>query len=310
MKKIIYFAVLAAGLAGCNRSPEFYFKRANFQFSAGKEALALEDYNKALLLRRNYPAALTARGMLYDRQGDRQKAGLDYQRAIEADAAYLPPYNNMAALMMDAGNYREAIGYLSQALAVKPEYPYALLNRGLSHYKLGNCAAASEDLTKAIGLNPKFELAFYHRALCARRENNITAALSDLGSVLELNPAAALAWFERGKIKFSARNYTEASQDFSKACELKKEDPLSAYWLALSLYKAGYLEGALESALRAAGLKPDSYQAAGLLGDIYAAAGETPNAREYYLKAAGLSSQYASYYKGRLASLGKRPVKR
>jgi len=77
MKKIIFITLAFAGLAGCNRSPEFYFERGNHQFAAGKESEALESFNKALVLKRNFPEAFTSRGLLYERQGDRQKAGLD-----------------------------------------------------------------------------------------------------------------------------------------------------------------------------------------------------------------------------------------
>ena len=135
-------------------------------------------------------------------------------------------------------------------------------------------------------------------------------APATLDAVLELNPAATLAWFESGKLKFSARDFAGAALDFSKSAELKKDDPQTSYWLALAFYKSGYYEGALESALRAAELKPDSYQAAGLLGDVYAASGDLPKAKEFYLKAAGLSSQYAAYYNARLNALGRRAGKR
>src|ERR1035437_10662277 len=136
MKKILCFLILAGMAAGCNRSPEFYFKRANYLISIGKDADALENYNKALLLQRNFPEALTARGVFFERQGDKQKAGLDYAKSIETNPSYLPAYNDMAAMLMDEGNYKEAVGVLSRALDTNPEYSSALLHRGLSRYKL------------------------------------------------------------------------------------------------------------------------------------------------------------------------------
>lgn len=305
MGKLILAVAAFAFLCGCNRSPEFYFKRANRQLSTGRDRQALEDYNKAVLLKRRFPEALTARGMLYERQGDKQKAMLDYRKAIDVDSSYLPAYNNTGALLMDSENYRDAVDLFSQALSVNKDYPYALLNRGLSYYKIGDCASAKADLTRALNLNPKFELAFYHRALCFKKEGRPEAALPDLDSVLELNPAAGMAWLERGKLKFGMKDYPAASGDFVKAHELNRKDPAPAYWLAMSLFKTGYLEGALEKALVAEELKPDSYLAAGLLADVYAAQKNYPKAREYYEKAAGLSSKYSAFYKGRLARLGR-----
>lgn len=305
MGKLFWAAVAAILLAGCGRSPEFYFGRANRQLSVGKDKMALQDYNKAIMLRRKFPEALTARGMLYERQGDKQKAMLDYRKSIEVDPSYLPAYNNAGALLMDGDNYREAVDLFSQALSVNRDYAYALLNRGLSYYKQNDCASARADLTRAVALNDKFELAFYHRALCSRKEGRAEEAAADLDAVLALNPAAALAWLERGKLRYAARDHAGAAGDFAKAHELNKKDPAAAYWLGLALFKTGYLEGALEKAQAAYELKPDSHLAAGLLGDICAARKDYPKAREYYAAAAGLSSKYAAFYKGRLAGLGR-----
>lgn len=307
MNKLIFGLLAVICISACNRSPEFYFKRANLSVSRGKELQAIQDYNKAILLKKNFPEALTARGMIYERQGDKQKAIIDYNKAINMNSGYIPAYNNIAALLMDGGNYEEAVKYLTQALEVDRDYSYALLNRGLAYYKLKNYASAKADLSKAIKLNPKFEMGFYHRALCYRRENNIASALEDLNAVLSLNPAAALAWLERGKIRFSMKDYQGASQDFSKADELSvnnddlRED--TSYWLALATYKIGYYEKALESALLSDELTPDSFLRLGLIGDIYLKFGDKNNAVSYYKRAESLAGRRAGFYKQRLAAI-------
>ncbi len=305
MKKLLLAFCAAAALAACNRSPEFYFRRAGSLLAAGKETAALENYNKAILIRKAFPEALTARGLLYERLGDRQKAGLDYRKALEFDAAYLPAYNNLAAMLMDGGNYSEAVRLLDSALEARPDYPYARLNRGLSDYKLGDCAAATQDLSAALAANPRFELAYYHRALCAVKARNLTAALADLDALLAVNPAAALAWFERGKVLYSMSDYDGAAAEFEKAARLNPADATFFFWLAQALHRAGRQEAALPAAVSAAGLRPDSHQAQGLLGDIYAAGGDRAKAAESYARAAELAPQYAASYRSRLAA--KRP---
>jgi Tfp pilus assembly protein PilF len=173
MKKLIFLAFAAAALSACNSTPEVYFARGNQLYSSGKDSLAMENYNKALLLRRSYPEALVSRGMLYERMGDRQKAGQDYRKALELKPGYLPAYNNLGAMLMDGGNYAEAVKLFTAALDANKDYPYALLNRGLALYKQGDCGAATADLSRALELNPKFEMAYYHRALCARKAKNL-----------------------------------------------------------------------------------------------------------------------------------------
>lgn len=307
MKELIFLAALAASLGGCNRSPDFYFQRGNVYASSGNDAQALENYNRALLLKRNFPEALVARGVLFEHQGDRQKAGLDYRKAIELDSGYLPAYNDLAALLMDGGSYRDAVSLLSTAIDSKPDYSYGLLNRGLARYKLGDCAGATEDLSRAIQLNPKFTLAYYHRALCARNAHNFTSELSDLDAVLQLDPAAALARLERGKALFAIADYAGAAQEFDKGLQLKAQDPAFAYWKALSLFRSGDAAAAQSAALLSLKLSPGSHQAEGLLGDICASLGDAAGAREHYLRAAQFSPRYASAYRARAASL-ERPA--
>ena len=184
---VLFMGVLA--LAACNRSPEYYFKRANISVSRGREMQAIQEYNKAILLKRNFPEALTARGMIYEHMGDRQKAEQDYRHAINAKKDYIPAYNNLAALLMDQGNFKEAASYLEEALNINRDYPYAILNRGLCYYKLGKFRAAKADLTRALKMNPKFEMAYYHRALISKREGNTvffsTHNISDMESVTD-----------------------------------------------------------------------------------------------------------------------------
>jgi tetratricopeptide (TPR) repeat protein len=204
---------------------------------------------------------------------------------------------------MDGGNYGEAVKLFSAALDANPDYPYALLNRGLSRYKMGDCGGASEDLTRAIDHNNKFELAYYHRALCARNARNVPAELADLDAVLALNPAAVLARFERGKALFYMADYAGSAQEFDKAAKLKPEDAVYPYWEGFALLRAGSAADALKAAQGAAALAQTSHQLEGLLADCYAALGDKAAAAAHYRKAAALSPKYAAGYNARLAAL-------
>ena len=208
---------------------------------------------------------------------------------------------------MDKGNFREAADYLNQALEINRDYPYAILNRGISYYKLGKYKAAKADLTRALRMNPKFEMALYHRALIFKKERNNEAAMQDLSKAIELNPSAGLAWNERGKIKYYNRDYAGAAQDFKKADDLASKDMKAdtSFWLALSAYQIGYYEQALESSLLADEMKPGSYQTLGLIGDIYAKMGDLNNAGDYYEKAAEKAGSKAGFYRARMAAIGR-----
>lgn len=309
MKKAVFLFIGIIAMAACNRSPEYYFHRGNVSVSKGQEMNAIQDYNKAILLKRNFTDALVARGMIYERMGDKQKAEQDYRRAVDSDKEHVSARNNLAALLMDKSNYKDAVEYLDQALEINRDNQYAVLNRGLAYYKLGKYNAAKADLNKAIRINPRFEMALYHRALISKKEKNYDAAIEDLGTIIGNNPNATAAWLERGKIYYrQKKEYALAAQDFKRADDNANGSmkALTSFWLAASTYQIGYYEQALESALASDEIEPNSAQTLGLIGDIYAKIGDIANAEEYYNKAAANAGANADAYKKRMASLRRK----
>ena len=69
-------------MSACNRSPEYYFMQGNRLAVSGQAGNAIQMYNRAILLNKRYPEALTSRGMVYEKLGDRQKAKYDYEKAM------------------------------------------------------------------------------------------------------------------------------------------------------------------------------------------------------------------------------------
>ena len=297
----ILIFLLAA--AACNRSPEYYYEQGNRLAMSGRGMDSLEMYNKAILLQKKYPEALTSRAMVYEKLGDTQKAAYDYEKAISQDPSYRPAYNNLAALYMDSGEYASAVAKLTAALELDPSYAHAYLNRGIARYKLSDYAGAMTDLSRAIELAPELELARYQRALAAVRLGDAVTAFGDLDFLLSAGHGAAPVWFERGRLKYNTKDYSGAADDFTKAVELKPEAPAYLYWRALAVLKTGRYADALENldlALKAA----PAYARAWLLkGDIFVLMKNVPEARECYTKAQSLDPANTGLYKARAAAL-------
>ncbi|HAF95769.1 MAG: hypothetical protein A2X34_04330 [Elusimicrobia bacterium GWC2_51_8] len=321
-------------MSGCNRDPQYYYEEGNRQASAGRFADAVENYNQAIILKKGFPEALTSRGLIYEKTGDRQKAIFNYKKAIAAAPAYMPAYNNLSALYLDEGNLHEASKYLTSAIELSPDYAYARLNRGILFYRKGDCAAAVSDLSRVIAgsletpsqaygsavpkahgpqngqssllqktaENTSMILAFYHRGLCYRKTGNFTGALSDFGSLLALDKKFAPAWFESGRTRFSVGDYPGAVNDFYNASGLKTEIYGYQYALAKALIKLGNYNEALAYADKALALKNDYAPACALKGDIFVLINNKAAAREQYLKAAQLSPENAAFYRARASA--------
>ena len=74
------------------------------------------------------PELLFAKGLLAEKQGNKKDAIAIYQGLTRTHPGILAPYNNLALLHAEAGNYEAAIGILESALVAKPDTAIAYRN--------------------------------------------------------------------------------------------------------------------------------------------------------------------------------------
>jgi arylsulfatase A-like enzyme/Flp pilus assembly protein TadD len=115
---------------------------------------AEKAFERALQLDQNYAVVVNNLGTLYltasldskDR-GSLAKAIARFQRAIQIDSAYASPYNGLGAAMKISGDLDGAIRNWEKAVALKPDFRFALFNLGLAYLAKGEKAKALEHLT-------------------------------------------------------------------------------------------------------------------------------------------------------------------
>ncbi len=69
--------ILDSGIAFC------HFTRGDLHYQKGEYSRAIEDLSRGLQLRPGTPLALSQRARAYEHVGDRDKALLDYEAAME-----------------------------------------------------------------------------------------------------------------------------------------------------------------------------------------------------------------------------------
>lgn len=116
----------------------------------------------------------------FDR-GNCSEAIIDYSLSIAQDPQFAESYNNRAYTYMMLNDYPHALQDLDQALAIRPDYVNALMNRGdiYNFYYNINRAKAMEDYNRAYAADPTHGSICGHRMLA--RNNGWT-----LGAYLEL----------------------------------------------------------------------------------------------------------------------------
>ncbi len=91
----------------------------------------------------------------YD-QGNCSQAIADYTQAITLDPQVAEVYNNRAYTYMAIGQYDKALLDLDQAIAIRPDYVNALMNRGdiYNYYYAVNHERAIADYDRIMAIDP------------------------------------------------------------------------------------------------------------------------------------------------------------
>ncbi len=110
-----------------------------------------------------------------------------------------------------------ALAYLDEALKIEPDYPQALIRRGLALSQQGYADDAFDDLTKAIRLEPSAE-AYLSRGICLLQQGNTSGARKDLEEALRRDGNAYRAWNVLGAVALKEGKEQEACEAFEKAC--------------------------------------------------------------------------------------------
>lgn len=114
-------------------------------------------------------AALYNRGLAFHHRSQRE-------RAIRDDVAG-----------EGGGDIDRAIRDYDQALRLRPQYPAALINRGVAYYEKGAWERAIQDYDRAIDLAPDVAEAFNNRALAYLKLYRYDRAKQDFDRTIELN---------------------------------------------------------------------------------------------------------------------------
>ena len=169
---------------------------------------------------------------------------------------------------LDAGDYSDALRYLSTALEIRPnvsDYTY----RATAYAECDDYAAAQADLSKAIELDPdNIELWGLRGRLSVVLQDD-DAAIADLTKAIRVDPDSSGLYLARGKAFESLQQYDAATTDFTRAIELSPDDGELYFVRAHRKYRQKDFAAALPDLERAAELLPDKREAFSFLGRTY-----------------------------------------
>jgi tetratricopeptide (TPR) repeat protein len=277
--------------------PEYapaYNNRGNALVAVGTLREAIKDFDRALMLAPTYSAAFANRASASFRLGDRDAALADYSRAIELSPQSVSALNGRGLVHATAERPHAAIRDFTRAVTVDARFAAGYRNRAAAKAVTERTDDAIEDLSRAIAFDGKSVESHLLRAEAYLDAGNAASALKDFNRAIELAPRSAPAYAGRALALAKAEAFDDALNDLVKAIEI---DPkLSrAYAVRAWVYKQmQQLDLAAKDTERGLKLEPITADAHWAAGEIDEARSRTEAAVQAYTKALGINARHKS----------------
>jgi tetratricopeptide (TPR) repeat protein len=252
-------------------------------FLSGQEEEALRSARE---LAANHPSAAEYRGILgflYQARGDHRQSIAEYRQALAADPWNLSYYFSLISLLQLERNWKEALHWTRQALALDENHPLLYQKLAESYERLGDAQQAADAREEA---RRTFEgEALYLQSVRARRAHSDSEAVQSLREALRVNPRLAKAWIGLGEFLRQEGRLGEAYDAFISALELEPENSGAHLNLADVLRAQGRDAEALEVYNRALARGVVSADILSGMASAYLLQGKAPEAAEAMLRA-------------------------
>ncbi|MDB9525632.1 tetratricopeptide repeat protein [Oscillatoria sp. CS-180] len=137
-------ALLNRLMAKHTATAEDYSNRGLIHLWSGHPYKAIKDFDQAIALNPNLPAAYNNRANYYAAQGAKESAIADYERTIDLNPFHVRARINRAITLRDLGRYDAALESLEEALLFRKMTGEIYAERGRTYHLRGdwNCAIA------------------------------------------------------------------------------------------------------------------------------------------------------------------------
>ncbi|MEY4617339.1 MAG: hypothetical protein RJB66_2299 [Pseudomonadota bacterium] len=233
MRLLFLALVFALGCASSGPSKEdlakVHFRVGTAHLEKGMIPDALKDLLQAESLNPKDPLTHNNLGLAYFLRERYELSEMELRKAIALDNQFTDAKNNLARVLIERGNYKEARQYLEEVLSdlTYPQPGKAHINHGLAFFREEKYPEARESFLKALGFDRENCLAqnYYGRSLLELKEN--------AKAVQALDKAAGVCL----KVNFDEPIYFSAIAFYRMGDKLKAESRLETLVQKNSPYK-------------------------------------------------------------------------
>ena len=231
-------------------------------------------------------------GVVFDQQGQFDKAIPHFEKALEINPDYAEAHYNLGDVLAYQGQLEKAIPHLEEAIRINP-------NRADTHYNLGSVFdrqgqldEAVSHLEKAIELRSDYAEAHYNLGAVFAKQGQLDKAVSHLEKAIRLKPGMAEAYNNLGGVFGQQGQFDKAVSSLEKAIGLNPDCAEAHYNLGLSFEGLGKPDAALDHYGKALA---DNGRTAGIhvkMGNILARQGQFKKGISHFEEAIRINPNY------------------
>ena len=182
---------------------------------------AITHYDKALILKPEYAAGWSNKGVTLNELKRYDEAITHYDKALILKPEYAAGWSNKGNTLHELKRYDEALAHYDKSLTLKPDHAQAWLNKGVTLHELKRYDEALAHYDKSLTLKPDYTQAWLNKGVTLHELKRYDEALAHYDKSLTLKPDYAEAWSNKGVTLNELKRYDEAITHYDRALSLK-----------------------------------------------------------------------------------------
>ena len=217
-----------------------------------------------------------------------------WRDVLEKDPNRARAHNNLAAVLIDEGQYAEGIEHCQTALKLTPGYADAENNIGHALALQGNVDEAIPWYQLALEHYPNHHFALVNLAAALVEKKETATAIKLYETYLKDFPQDTKIEYDLAACFRTQGDLVKAAEHFRKSIALDPENIKSRVDLAACLHGQGDVAGAVRQLEAAIRMAPDYAEAHSDLANLLAEQGRVADAIAHFERALSLKPDYAS----------------
>jgi len=218
-----------------------------FSMLLGDQQMALEYYQKSLLLDSSNPDVHNNIGNLFKQQSRYVEAENAYLKALELRDDFSDAYNNLGNIYREQGRDGEVEAAFRKAIQLQPENAEAYCNLGSFLNEYSRFEEAESAFQNALKLRPDYAETHNNYGNLLRKQQRYVEAELAFKNAIVLRPSFEKAYFNQGKLAIIQNEYSKAKSCFNEALKINPDYVDARANLALVLLRLGDFVGGWEA---------------------------------------------------------------